>query len=581
MLNSPIRIKSVAGTMPSVEIKVEGGEMEPYATTHYMSLGDYKVEDYEEPYETKPNVREDLKEESPDDGIYDECNGHLSSYKDDSEQFCSDDDSSRDSSEDGEAEFEPRWNNRQHSALHDTDSDSTSESSSSGSSSSSSSTENMDDPEEDIPAVTQLMCDKCGKGPFKNLKVHLHHCSSMARPFQCSVCKKSFRNEKAQLKHKARYHVCFLCSEVFVHWSLYRSHVCPKGPKPLSPTIFWSCSTTPPNKCNICKAFFATKNSLLSHLVSVHSTKVTSKVCIITNPALVTPINTASAASGSGLALLSSGVASSQDLRGLAPVMNGHCFKSQVTSQEFLNGHVANAVTGFQTHPHKSKPKPQTPAPSEHRVNTRSRTAAAAATTTGTTSASSRLAAGTGTTSRPTQSSWTAAVVVCKSKRMAEHPGIVLRISKTKFRKPAKNASRLSKASYHCRQCGVVSRQPSFAISHRYRHRGRRLHSCQCGRTFLHRLHLLRHCVQHAEATSYICAKCGEAFRGAKLLVEHLTGQSSKPQGDSWTLKSRNKCIKKDPFCCECGLCFDRPSAYIWHQLQNMQKPKVHRKRLK
>ena len=554
MLNSPIQhsIGPVSATMPCVTVKEERDDMEPYQSTHYISRQDFKVE-------------------NPYDGMYDDCNGtnHLTSHTDDNQQHSSDDDSSRDSSDDGAGEFNPEEIGGPIS--HDTDSDSSSESSSSGSSSSSSSTETMDDTGDDVPPVTQLMCENCGKGPFKNLKVHLHHCSGMASPFQCSVCKKSFRNEKAQLKHRARYHVCFLCSEVFVHWSLYRSHVCPKGPKPLSPTIFWSCSTSPPNKCNICKACFATKNSLLSHMVFVHSTKVTSKVCIITNPALMTPISTASAAGGSGLVLSSSGVAPSQDIRGITPTMNGHCFK---TEEGLLNGHVANFVTDVQTPPHKSKTKPQAPVQSvfQHRVNTRSRAASIAANA-GATSALTRQA----------KPSWTAATVVCKAKPTAEHPPIVMRISKTKSQEPKKSlrTSWRSKGSYPCRQCGAVSQQPSLAVSHRYRHRGRRLHRCQCGRSFLRRLHLLRHCVQHAEASSYICAKCGETFRGAKLLVEHLTGQSRKPAGVSWTQKSRKSCIKKVPFCCECGLCFDRPSAYIWHQLQNMQKPKVHRKRLK
>ncbi|CAB1427690.1 unnamed protein product [Pleuronectes platessa] len=62
-----------------------------------------------------------------------------------------------------------------------------------------------------------------------------------------------------------------------------------------------------------------------------------------------------------------------------------------------------------------------------------------------------------------------------------------------------------SKVPYSCRQCGAVLRQPSFIISHRYLHRGYRSHRCQCGRAFRHRLHLLRHCVEHAEAMSYIC----------------------------------------------------------------------------
>ncbi|KAG7269036.1 hypothetical protein CRUP_003657 [Coryphaenoides rupestris] len=541
MLNSPIQhgIEPVSEAMPCVKSEEEIAEIAPYETTRYVSTEDFRVENpYNGPYVTKHELLcEDFKMESPYDEVYGDCNGtnYLSSYAD---KLFSDDDSSRDS-EDTEGALEPEDKGRR-SALRDTDSDSSSESSSSGSSSSSSSTSDN----AYAPAVTQRMCETCGMGPYKNIKVHLLHCSGVASPFQCSVCKKGFRSEKAQLKHRARYHVCFLCSEVFVHWSLYRSHVCPKGPKPLSPTIFWSCSTSPPNKCNICKAFFATRSSLLSHMVLVHSTKVTSKVCIITNPALVTPVHTAS----SRLVLVSGGISSSQDVQGLAPALNGHRLKSQGAA--LRNGDRPNILgTCTHTQPHKSKAKPQTPVWTEvkHNLNTRSRAAAVAAVKA--TSAASPPA------------SWTAAAVVCKAMAMAAHPPIVLRISKTKSRdQPAARSTpnissrsrrRRSKALYTCRQCGAVSRQPSHAVSHRYRHRGCRPHRCQCGRAFLHRLHLLRHCVQHAEATSYICAKCGETFRGAKLLVEHLTGRLRKPLpgASSWTLKSRKNCIKKVPFC--------------------------------
>ncbi|PWA33729.1 hypothetical protein CCH79_00007564 [Gambusia affinis] len=86
-----------------------------------------------------------------------------------------------------------------------------------------------------------------------------------------------------------------------------------------------------------------------------------------------------------------------------------------------------------------------------------------------------------------------------------------------------------SKTPCRCRQCGAIFRQPSFAISHRYLHRGQRSYLCQCGRAFRHQLHLLRHCVQHAEALSYICVGCGDTFSGAKLLTRHINGLNTLP----------------------------------------------------
>ncbi|KAM4568191.1 uncharacterized protein V3H82_012435 isoform 1-T3 [Fundulus diaphanus] len=131
-----------------------------------------------------------------------------------------------------------------------------------------------------------------------------------------------------------------------------------------------------------------------------------------------------------------------------------------------------------------------------------------------------------------------------------------------------------SKTPCPCRQCGAVFRQPSFAISHRYLHRGQRSHICQCGRAFRHQLHLLRHCVQHAEALSYICVSCGDSFSGAKRLARHLTDKPWQISRFGRKVKESENRKCKMPFMCVCGLVFLRPSAYIWHQLRNRTKRK-------
>lgn len=131
-----------------------------------------------------------------------------------------------------------------------------------------------------------------------------------------------------------------------------------------------------------------------------------------------------------------------------------------------------------------------------------------------------------------------------------------------------------SKTPCHCRQCGAVFRQPSFAISHRYLHRGQRSYLCQCGRAFRHQLHLLRHCVQHAEALSYICVGCGDTFSGAKLLTHHINGKPWRGNQRGRTVKESENKKCRMPLMCDCGLVFLRPSAYIWHQLKNRTKRK-------
>lgn len=127
-----------------------------------------------------------------------------------------------------------------------------------------------------------------------------------------------------------------------------------------------------------------------------------------------------------------------------------------------------------------------------------------------------------------------------------------------------------SKAVFPCRRCGAVSRQFSLGVRHRYQHRGPRLYRCQCGRTFHQRMHLLRHQVQHAEATRYVCAACGQMFSGTKLLACHrplfrITQSNRKKQV---TKECRNV------FQCYCGHSFMRPAALLWHMLKNSKAHK-------
>lgn len=131
-----------------------------------------------------------------------------------------------------------------------------------------------------------------------------------------------------------------------------------------------------------------------------------------------------------------------------------------------------------------------------------------------------------------------------------------------------------SKAVFPCRQCGAVSRQFSLGVRHRYQHRGPRIHRCQCGRAFQQRMHLLRHQVQHAEATRYVCAACGQMFCGMQQLACHkplfrITHSNRKK-------KANAEC--RNMFRCYCGHSFTRPAALLWHMLKNS---KVRKSRLK
>lgn len=133
-----------------------------------------------------------------------------------------------------------------------------------------------------------------------------------------------------------------------------------------------------------------------------------------------------------------------------------------------------------------------------------------------------------------------------------------------------------SKAMFPCRQCGAVSRQFSLGVRHRYQHRGPRIHRCQCGRAFQRRMHLLRHQIQHAEATRYVCAACGQMFCGTQQLACHrppfrITSSNRKKQANS------KEC--RNIFRCYCGYYFTRPAALLWHMLKNSKARKSRLKR--
>ncbi|XP_061631986.1 zinc finger protein 70 [Phyllopteryx taeniolatus] len=324
------------------------------------------------------------------------------------------------------------------------------------------------------------ICKECGRGPFRSLKLHLRHCTSvMGIMFQCFRCMMSFPNEAALKEHRTFLYSCDSCGQVFKHWDLHHKH--PPPNRGVLRLLFF-CSESMPKVCAICKCFFVNEKCLFTHVTKVHTSVVSTKVRIMKRTSGLTdnkvPSNVAATST---------------------PVVNN----KQVINGQLLTDHTyssAKVEASFPV-PARSAPQPTIPPVFD--------------------SQSQALAS-----TKRTNTSWR------------------------------------SKAPRPCRQCGTMLRQPYLAICHRYLHRGRRSHRCQCGRAFKHRLHLLRHCVQHAEAESYICVNCGNTFTGARLLAKHLGTWKEK--------KCRGKCTM--PLACSCGHFFYRASAYIWHQLKNNVK---------
>uniref|UniRef100_A0A669EJ12 C2H2-type domain-containing protein n=1 Tax=Oreochromis niloticus TaxID=8128 RepID=A0A669EJ12_ORENI len=296
--------------------------------------------------------------------------------------------------------------------------------------------------------------------------------------------------------------------------SWVRFHQCPKGSK--SPLVLF-CSESMPKACNICKFLFTSEKYLVEHVTKVHTSVVSTKACTFTTPSLV----------------------NGKDNR------RAQSTKVQLQSAKFVSKAINGTHSDGQTSGTNGALAQPNQLPSSH------------------------LHAPFAVLSSPPDTNQEGALSNPPSQPM---PTILAMFENDSHRlalMKRMNTSWRSKVPYPCRQCGAVLRQPSLIISHRYLHRGRRSHQCPCGRAFKHRLHLLRHCVQHAEAISYICVSCGDTFTGAKLLAQHLKGRSLKksPSGCTWKRKVKRTC--RMTFMCDCGELFLRPSAYIWHQLKN------------
>lgn len=387
------------------------------------------------------------------------------------------------------------------------------------------------------------MCLACGRGPFRSVKLHLLHCTGVQVKHPCSLCKEVFPNQAALKEHYMPLYTCDVCGQVFPLEKLYNDHKCPKGTR--SPLVLF-CSESRPQPCNICKSFFVSEKSLSNHINKVHMSVVSTKVCIITNPAAL-------AGKSAQLGVRHSTVPAVITPNAANQVINGKLCVGHVnigTQSAATNSHSASALT--------SSAKEGQP-PDKATV-----TSAVEATRSERSSSNQSQSADQPANCPPAEdANPTPTPTILAMFENGSHD-----LARTK----RMNMGWRSKTPLPCRQCGAIFRQPSLIISHRYLHRGQRSHQCQCGRTFKHQLHLLRHCVQHAETVSYICASCGETLLGAKLLEQHIRGKRGKKShsGHKWKPRVKRKC--KVPLTCDCGQLFFRPSAFIWHQLRNRTK---------
>ncbi|XP_053743310.1 zinc finger protein 93 isoform X1 [Synchiropus splendidus] len=411
----------------------------------------------------------------------------------------------------------------------------------------SSSTDHSSDSSKSLPSrksrstvFSNSFCKVCGKGPFKFVKLHRRHCTGAKVEHRCLLCNATFETSLALNEHYLPLYSCEICGQIFSHQTLYRHHKCPKR-SGTGRVLF--CSTVMPIACKICKCFFTSEAHLSNHITAAHSSLVRTKVCIIKGH---------SGHSDKSILLTSQQLPSTYSPA--VKINNGGIDGNETNGKPFKNSRPSSSSSPFNGSRHLSAELPFK-------------------------GVSSGKPAAANTSSNHLVSSVSqAAAAVPHTGRAPAILALFENYSKELALRQRLNMDWRLKPCYRCHLCCATVRQRSFLILHRYRHRGKRLHHCHCGRRFAQRLYLLRHCVQHAEAVDYICASCGKTFTGSKRLAKHLRCrkllEDTKPNG-----YHKRRCEMS--FTCDCGLTFLRPSAYIWHHIQKHMDTRHLRKRLK
>ncbi|XP_037532294.1 zinc finger and SCAN domain-containing protein 10 [Nematolebias whitei] len=389
-----------------------------------------------------------------------------------------------------------------------------------------------------IPTESSGTCSLCNRGPFRSLKQHWRYCTGEKLSYPCCICKKILPSKEDLRVHHMPLHLCHSCGQVFPSQAAYSRHQCRNAGKS---TLVLFCAESMPKLCNICKSYFISEKTLSIHVTKVHTSVFNTKVCNATDPSLSSSKKEEASVDGMDVqpGTAPSSVPKQAVKRGVHVDKRREASLPNVMRSDLSSLLAASLVS-----------LPPAPVPTSSIVHHLADQIFAP---------SPALTSGLLPISMDSEHDYSTGTALFESNN--QQPPI---------KKNVKSSWR-SRTPHPCRQCGAILRQPSSIISHRYLHRGRRLHRCQCGRAFKHRLHLLRHCIEHAEASNYICATCGETFIGAKLLAQHVMGNLRKKSRSGSVVKStKNKC--RMPFLCDCGQLFLRPSAYIWHQLQNWTK---------
>uniref|UniRef100_A0A3Q3DUN7 Zinc finger and BTB domain containing 41 n=1 Tax=Hippocampus comes TaxID=109280 RepID=A0A3Q3DUN7_HIPCM len=100
-----------------------------------------------------------------------------------------------------------------------------------------------------LPAIKDSICKECGRGPFRSIKLHLRHCTSLlGKTFQCFRCEMFFPNEAALKEHRTFLYSCDVCGQVFSNWDAHHQHQPPNRGRLC---LICFCSESMPKACAI------------------------------------------------------------------------------------------------------------------------------------------------------------------------------------------------------------------------------------------------------------------------------------------------------------------------------------------